>query len=128
MRLVAWPLSLCLLALCAAPAAAHERTAQECVEAGEFIEHAAVSREAGMAREAFLDQVRADLVSIRSVAPELRWFVQDVHDEALLLAAVEQVFDEPVDPVEHGHRFRARCFAATPASGADAAPAGRSDP
>jgi len=90
-----------LLFLCAGAASAHKPSVQECREAGEFIRNAALSRDNGLPRETFMDQLRGDLVAIRSHPPDLRWFAQDADDEAFLVAAVEKVFDVPAKSTEH---------------------------
>ncbi len=89
---------------------AHERNPAECAEAGEFIEHAALSREAGVAREYFLERVRGDLEAIRAYPPALRWFAQDSEDEILLTRAVETVFDLPLEPGAQRRKFLEQCL------------------
>lgn len=100
-----------VLSLCAFPALAHKPSLQECREAGEFIRNAALAREAGMTREAFLDRLHGDLVAIRAHPPELRWFAQDEDDEAFLVAAVEDVFDAPAKSTEHEADMLRKCLA-----------------
>lgn len=100
-----------LLALSAGPALAHRPTVTECREAGEFIRNAALSRDAGMPREAFLERLHGDLAAIRHHPPELRWFAQDEDDEAFLVAAVEKVFDAPLKSTEHESEMLASCLA-----------------
>lgn len=90
-----------LLIQCAGAAFAHRPSVQECREAGEFIRNAALARDNGMRREAFIDQLHGDLVAIRSHPPAMRWFAQDPDDEAFLVAAVEKVFDAPAKSIEH---------------------------
>jgi hypothetical protein len=99
-------------------------TPEECWEGGEFIRNAALSREAGMAREAFLERMESDFQLIRNFPPDLRWFVKDRDDELFLLAAASRVFDEPVRPMEHEGVFLAACFSrAAGISAASDAPA-----
>jgi len=76
-------------------AAAHDLTLAECVEGGDFIMHAAMSRENGMTREAFLERMESDIRLIQAFPPQLRWFVQDEDDEQLLTWAARLVFDSP---------------------------------
>ncbi|MBS0336863.1 MAG: hypothetical protein JSS40_08655 [Proteobacteria bacterium] len=104
------PLIAAALALAAGSAFAHKPTVQECREAGEFIRNAALARDAGMPREAFLDRLLGDLVAIRAHPPELRWFAQDVDDEVFLVAAVERVFDAPMKSTEHESEMLGSCL------------------
>jgi len=92
-------------------AAAHDLTLAECVEGGDFIMHAAMSRENGMTREAFLERMRSDIRMIQAFPPELRWFVQDEDDEQLLTWAARLVFDAPREPESHQSEFLAACTA-----------------
>lgn len=94
----------------AMPLAAHDLTIDECMEAGEFIMHAAMSRDAGTSRDEFVGKMQEDLFVIQSFPPELRWFVQDEADESLLVSHAERVFDQPVDPQAHESEFLRACF------------------
>lgn len=94
----------------AGPALAHELTTDECREAGEFIMHAAMSRDAGLSRDAFVSRMQADLLVIQAYPPQMRWFVQDESDEALLVSHAEQVFDEPRAPDAHQQHFLQACL------------------
>src|SRR3954470_4521412 len=100
-----------LICACAGSAYAHKPSVQECREAGEFIRNAALSRDAGMKREMFLDRLHGDLIAIRSHPPALRWFAQDADDEAFLVAAVEGVFDSPMKSKEHETEMLQKCLA-----------------
>ena len=100
-----------VLIQCAGAALAHKPTVQECREAGEFIRNAALSRDAGMKREAFLEKLQGDLMALRGHPPALRWFAQDEDDEAFLIAAVEKVFDAPMKSTEHETEMLRRCLA-----------------
>lgn len=91
-------------------AGAHELSVEECLEGADFIQHAAMSRDYGMTRDQFISKVQGDLLAIQSYPPELRWFVQDVDDEVLLVSAAERVFDEPSDPDSHRDAFLQSCF------------------
>jgi hypothetical protein len=93
----------------ALPAAAHELTMDECLEGSEFIMHAAQSRDMGLSREEFIGRMQGDLLAIQSFPPELRWFVQDADDEALLVAHAEGVFDMPQPPQAHQSHFLSTC-------------------
>ena len=92
-------------------AGAHDLTLAECVEGGDFIMHAAMSRENGMTREAFLERMESDIRLIQAFPPQLRWFVQDEDDEQLLTWAARLVFDSPREPESHQSEFLAVCTA-----------------
>ena len=92
-------------------AAAHDLTLAECAEGGDFIMHAAMSRENGMTREAFLERMESDIRLIQAFPPHLRWFVQDEDDEELLTSAARLVFDSPREPESHQSEFLAACAA-----------------
>ena len=99
--------------LCGLPyvAPAHDLTLDECLEGSDFIMHAAMSRENGMTREAFLDRMESDIHLIQAFPPELRWFVQDQDDADLLTSAARLVFDSPREPQSHQSEFLAACTA-----------------
>jgi len=99
------------LIACAGNVWAHRPSVQECREAGEFIRNAALSRDAGMQREAFMDRLQGDLIAIRSHPPAMRWFAQDEDDEAFLVSAVEGVFDRPASSTEHETEMLRSCLA-----------------
>jgi hypothetical protein len=100
-----------LLALAAGTALAHRPTVRECREAGEFVRNAALSRDSGMAREAFMERMQGDLVAIRNYPPAMRWFAQDEDDEAFLVQAIERVFDSPAKSTEHESEMLGSCLA-----------------
>lgn len=89
--------------------ASHELTLEECLEGSDFIMHAAMSRENGMTREAFLERMENDIHAIQAFPAELRWFVQDDDDAELLTSAARLVFDAPRDPQRHQSEFLATC-------------------
>jgi hypothetical protein len=89
---------------------AHPLTLRECMEGGEFIRHAAMSRDAGVSRQFFMNRLEEDLAQIQAFPPELRWFVQDEHDERLLGSAAQRVFDEPMKPELHEAAFVSECL------------------
>lgn len=95
---------------CAGTALAHKPSVQECREAGEFIRNAALARDNGLKRDTFMDQLRGDLIAIRSHPPAMRWFAQDSDDEAFLVAVVEKVFDEPAGSTEHESYMLRMCL------------------
>lgn len=99
--------------LCLTRVLAGTPTYEECQQGGEFIRNAALTREAGMTRQTFLDRMKEDFVLIQAFPKELRWFVKDAADEAFLLAAAEQVFDHPRPPAHHESEFLSACGART---------------
>ena len=92
-------------------ASAHGLTFDECIEGGEFIKHAAMSRDYGIKRADFLERMQADITAIQQFPPQLRWFVQDDEDAALLTGAAERVFDAPREPEAHESDFLQTCAA-----------------
>ena len=90
--------AIAAMLLSSAVAWSHELSVEECLEGGDFIKHAAMSRDYGLTRDQFISKVQGDLLAIQSFPPELRWFVQDTDDEVLLVSASERVFDQPSDP------------------------------
>jgi hypothetical protein len=92
------------------PADAHTPSPQECLEGGDFIAHAAESRDHGMARAEFLDKLVADIYLIQAFPPSLRWFVVDPDDAEFLRDESARVFDAPLPPEAHRGQFLARCF------------------
>lgn len=92
-------------------ASTHELTLDECLQGSEFIKHAAMSRDYGITREDFVGRMRADIVAIQQFPPQLRWFVQDEDDAALLTRAAERVFDAPREPEVHESEFLQACTA-----------------
>jgi len=104
-----WRWSGLLAIVLGGPVAAHDLSANECQEAAEFIEHAAMSRDNGLSREAFMLRMQEDIAAIQAFPPALRWFVQDSADEQLLVSAAQQVFDEPRTPKDHRSDFDLAC-------------------
>ena len=103
-------ITLLVLVWPASKASGHEVTRAECTEGSEFIRNAAMARDNGQTREAYLAQLRGDLASIRAFPPELRWFAQDEEDEQLLVSAASDVFDDPQPPERHRQAFLERCL------------------
>jgi len=85
-------------------------TLADCLEASDFIANAALSRDNGMTREAFIDRLNGDFAAIRAFPSELRWFVRDEDDERFLENAAERVFDAPATPSAHRREFLQACF------------------
>lgn len=92
---------------------AHPLTLDECTEGGEFIRNAALSRDYGMSRAQFMGRLSDDIAMIQAFPPELRWFVQDENDEALLRGAAARVFDAPLKPEQHEAAFINECIQTT---------------
>ena len=82
----------------------------ECFEGSDFIANAALARENGMSRAAFLGRLEEDLELIQAYPPQLRWFAKDRDDEVFLFDAARQVFDQPQAPEQHRARFLAACL------------------
>ena len=93
-----------------APAGGHERTLEECLEGGDFIANAALSRDNGMTKGEFLGRLLDDIRVIQAFPPQLRWFVVDPEDAEFLAAEATRVFDTPLRPEVHRTQFLSRCF------------------
>ncbi len=106
--------SAIVLALFCAEAQAHSLTRQECTEGSDFIKNAALSRDNGLDGTTFISNTQADFEVIKSFPAALRWFVQDKQDEDYLLAAIVEVFQNPLQPGEHQQRFFAQCLTRGP--------------
>ena len=85
-------------------------TLGDCLEASDFIANAALSRDNGMTRDAFIQRLNGDFAAIRAFPSELRWFVRDEDDERFLEDAAEHVFDAPATPAAHRRQFLQACF------------------
>jgi len=91
-------------------ASASVPTLSDCFEASDFIANAALSRDNGMTRAAFISRLTGDFAAIRAFPAELRWFVRDEDDERFLEDAAEHVFDVPSTPADHRREFLQACF------------------
>ena len=91
-------------------ASASVPTLSDCFEASDFIANAALSRDNGMTRDAFINRLTGDFAAIRAFLAELRWFVRDEDDERFLEDAAEHVFDTPSTPADHRRAFLQACF------------------
>jgi hypothetical protein len=105
------PLLAIVLSVCAASVHGSLQTLGECLEGSDFIANAALSRDNGMTRTAFLGRLEEDMMMIHAFPAELRWFVKDDDDERFLHAAAESVFDVPASPEVHRAEFLRACFA-----------------
>ena len=97
-------------ALVATGAQASVPTMAECLEGSDFIANAAIARDNGVARDAFVERLEADMMLIHAFPRELRWFVKDADDERFLHGQVETVFDAPASPADHRNAFLRACF------------------
>ena len=93
-----------------APARGHTPTLQECLEAGDFIAHAAQARDNGVTKVSFMERLVGDIRLIQAFPPQLRWFVVDPDDAEFLHAESSAVFDAPRPPEAHRAHFLSRCF------------------
>ena len=84
-------------------------TMEECLEGSDFIRNAALSRDAGVAADTFLDRMSEDFLVIRAYPAELRWFVHDAGDEVFLAKEARLVFEQPSGPDDHGAHFLRDC-------------------
>lgn len=92
---------------------ARQLSVQECIEGSDFIRNAALARDNGMPASKFLDKIREDIEMIQSFPPQLRWFVQDEEDAAMLIAAATEVFQRPQAPISHQSDFFKTCLGKT---------------
>ena len=91
-------------------AGASNLSVAECFEGSDFIANAALARENGMSRSAFMGRLEEDLELIQAYPPQLRWFAKDADDGRFLTEFAQQVFDAPEAPERHRARFLAACF------------------
>lgn len=92
-------------------ASASTLSVADCFEGSDFIANAALARDNGMPRNAFLDRLEEDFQLIQAFPPALRWFAKDEEDEHFLSQFAREVFDAPDAPEGHRARFLAACFA-----------------
>jgi hypothetical protein len=96
-------------AIHATPGIAGRPTMEECLEASDFIRNAALSRDAGVAADAFLDRMSEDFLVIRAFPAEFRWFVHDDGDEMFLAKETRLVFEQPSSPDDQSAHFLRVC-------------------
>lgn len=105
--------NLCLLAAATLALANHanasSHSAAECREGADFIRNAALSRNSGQPKAAFVERLAGDLAMIRGLPLAVRWFARDRADELLLIRHVERVYDEPATPESHEAAFLGDC-------------------
>jgi hypothetical protein len=95
---------------CSSTATASKLSMSECFEGSDFIANAALARENGVSRAAFLGRLEDDIELIQAYPPQLRWFAKDRDDEAFLFESAREVFDQPLSPEQHRARFLAACL------------------
>lgn len=83
---------------------------QECLEGSDFIANAALSRDNGIPAAQFLERLEGDFMLVRSFPNEMRWFVHDADDEALLLESARRVYGQPLPPESHRRIFLDKCL------------------
>ena len=107
-----WKRRCAVLALAMAPllCAARQPSANECIEGSDFIRNAALARDGGMSESTFIRRIHEDIAAIQALPPQLRWFVQDEDDAALLIAAATDVFRHPKDAEAHRADFLKLCL------------------
>jgi len=98
-----------LLLASAMPVIASMHTSAECSEGGEFIRNAAISRDNGLPKDAFLNHLIADLSMIRTMPEGIRWFARDEADELLLIRHAERVYDHRMSAKHNEEEFLAAC-------------------
>lgn len=106
-----WRWLAAITAFAAMNAGASTLSVADCFEGSDFIANAAVARENGMSRDAFLDRMEEDFQLIQAFPPALRWFAHDEDDARFLLQSAREVFDAPDAPEGHRAHFLAACFA-----------------
>ncbi|MDQ6916728.1 MAG: hypothetical protein M3023_02800 [Pseudomonadota bacterium] len=108
LRRAVW-VALVFGSLHAMPSGAGRPTMEECLEGSDFIRNAALSRDAGVAADAFIERMKDDFFAIRAFPSELRWFVHDEGDESFLAEQARLVFEQPFAPEEHRAHFLLAC-------------------
>ena len=106
-----WRWLAAITAFAATNASASTLSVADCFEGSDFIANAAVARENGMSRDAFLDRLEEDFQLIQAFPPALRWFAHDEDDARFLYQSAREVFDAPDAPEGHRAHFLAACFA-----------------
>ena len=106
---IAAAIAVCTM-LHAGAAFASRPSMAECFEGSDFIANAALSRDAGMSSEAFINRMEQDFIVIQDFPSELRWFVHDADDEAFLLSAARYVFAHPDVAESHRRMFLQTCI------------------
>jgi len=103
-------LAIAAAGFAAAPVEGSVPTMAECLEGSDFIAHAAIARDNGQSRDAFIARLDGDLTLIHAFPPELRWFAKDADDERFLREEAQAVFDTPASPDDHRTAFLRACF------------------
>lgn len=87
----------------------HDHTVKECMEASEFILHAAQARDNKQSGTKFMQRLEDDLTLVRKFPPHLRWFVYSKTHEEFLRAWVKEVFATQRSPQELQRDALVRC-------------------
>ena len=106
-----WRWLVAIMSAASLSAGASALSVADCFEGSDFIANAALARENGMSRDAFLNRLDEDFQLIQAFPPALRWFAKDEEDERFLSQYAREVFDTPDTPEAHRARFLAACFA-----------------
>lgn len=88
-------------------------TVQECHEASDFIEHAAMSRDNGYSKERLVRQFDDDIRVLSGMDPQKRWFVRSIGATLFLRSALVEVFDRKQHPKKQASAFLRSCMAHT---------------
>lgn len=107
---VVWLLCLAL-GLTASAGATTPTTRKECLEARDFIENAAQSRDNGYSREFLLRRFEDDVIVLSGMHPEKRWFIRSPDATRFLREALTEVFAKKKKPKDHGTVFLDSCVA-----------------
>ena len=84
-------------------------TRKECLEARDFIENAARSRDNGYSREFMLRRFEDDVIILSGMDPEKRWFIRSPAATRFLREALTEVFAKKKKPQDHGSAFLESC-------------------
>lgn len=86
-------------------------TARECHEASDFIEHAAMSRDNGYSKKFLLGRFDDDMMVLRGMDPQKRWFVRSKGATQFLRQALVDVFAVKRKPGDQAGIFLRSCMA-----------------
>ncbi len=86
-------------------------TGQECHEASDFIEHAAMSRDNGYSKSVLVQRFDDDITVLSGMHPEKRWFVRSPGATRFLREALVEVFSLRRKPKEQATVFLRSCMA-----------------
>jgi galactokinase len=86
-------------------------TRQECHEASDFIEHAAMSRDNGYSKAVLVRRFDDDITVLSGMDPQKRWFVRSPGATRFLRDALVEVFTLRRKPKEQAMVFFRSCMA-----------------